>query len=92
MSTMDSANEGNFPALGSWKITPVKSESFRKGRDQTMRSVAKFLKKLQDDKDGASLIEYTVLLAILLIAVITIIAAVGGWINNTWSNLNAALP
>jgi len=57
-----------------------------------MRSVAKFLKKLQDDKDGASLIEYTVLLAILLIAVITIIAAVGGWINNTWSNLNAALP
>ena len=57
-----------------------------------MRFVANLIKRFKRDEDGASLIEYTVLLAILLIAVIVIIGAVGGWINNTWSNLNAALP
>jgi pilus assembly protein Flp/PilA len=44
------------------------------------------------DQEGAALIEYTVLLGILLIAVIAIIVFVGGWINNAWSNLSAHLP
>ena len=57
-----------------------------------MRFVANLIKRFKRDEDGASLIEYTVLLAILLVAVIVIIGAVGGWINNTWSTLNAALP
>jgi pilus assembly protein Flp/PilA len=34
--------------------------------------------------EGASLIEYTVLLGILLVAVIATIGAVGTWINNKW--------
>jgi pilus assembly protein Flp/PilA len=54
-----------------------------------MRSL---IKRLKQDEDGASLLEYTVLLALILIATIAIIAAVGGWINNKWSTLNAALP
>ena len=29
---------------------------------------------------------------ILLVAVIAVIAGVGGWINGQWTNLNAALP
>jgi len=53
-----------------------------------MRSVVNLVKQLKTDEDGASLIEYTVLLAILLVAVIAIIAAVGKWINNTWATLN----
>jgi Flp pilus assembly pilin Flp len=32
------------------------------------------------------------LLAILLVAVIAVITGVGGWINNKWTQLNAALP
>jgi len=56
-----------------------------------MRSVVQLFKQLKSDEDGAALIEYTVLLAILLIAVIAIIAAVGGWILNTWTNLNVKL-
>ena len=56
-----------------------------------MRSVVNFLKQLKRDEDGASLIEYTVLLAILLIAVITIIAAVGTWISARWDALNSAI-
>jgi pilus assembly protein Flp/PilA len=57
-----------------------------------MRSVVKLIQRLSRDEDGASLIEYTVLLAIILVAVIGIIAAVGGWINNKWSTLNSTLP
>ena len=57
-----------------------------------MRSVVSLMKQLKNDEEGASLIEYTVLLAIILIAVIAIIAGVGGWILNKWTNLNAALP
>jgi pilus assembly protein Flp/PilA len=44
------------------------------------------------DEDGASLIEYTVLLAIILIATIGLIAAVGTWVSGRWSVLNSALP
>jgi pilus assembly protein Flp/PilA len=57
-----------------------------------MKQVAKLIKRLKRDEDGASLLEYTVLLALILVATIAIIAAVGGWINTKWSNLNAALP
>ena len=61
-------------------------------REQTMRFAANLIKRLRHDEDGASLIEYTVLLAILLIAVIGIITAVGVWINGKWAALNSALP
>ena len=57
-----------------------------------MREVVKLIKQLKRDEDGASLIEYTVLLAILLVAVIAIIGGVGGWILNMWTNLNGNLP
>jgi len=57
-----------------------------------MRSIVKLIKQFKRDEEGASLIEYTVLLAILLVAVIAIIVAVGSWINTQWSALNSALP
>jgi pilus assembly protein Flp/PilA len=50
------------------------------------------LANLKQDEDGAALIEYTVLLAILIVAVIATITAVGGWVNGQWSTLNTALP
>ena len=53
-----------------------------------MRLLVNVVKRLKSDEDGASLIEYTVLLAILLVAVIAIIAAVGKWVNSTWATLN----
>jgi pilus assembly protein Flp/PilA len=57
-----------------------------------MSDARKLVTRFGEDEDGGALIEYTVLLAILLVAVIAIIAAVGGWINNKWSTLNASLP
>jgi pilus assembly protein Flp/PilA len=47
--------------------------------------------RFKKDEDGAALIEYTVLLGILLIAVIAVIGAVGVWINGQWSALNTKL-
>ena len=47
--------------------------------------------RFKKDEDGAALIEYTVLLGILLIAVIAVIGAVGVWISGQWSALNSSL-
>ena len=57
-----------------------------------MQSIVNLVKQLMRDEDGASLIEYTVLLAIILIATIGLIAAVGTWVSGRWSALNSALP
>jgi len=50
-----------------------------------------FLINLRDDESGAALVEYTVLLGILLVAVIATIALVGTWVSGKWTSLNAAL-
>ena len=49
------------------------------------------LRNLERDEGGAALIEYTVLLGILVVAVIATIVAVGGWINGQWTALNSAI-
>ena len=59
-----------------------------------MRSLVKvknLISQFKSDEDGASLIEYTVLLAILLVAVIAVIAGVGAWISTTWAALSKAI-
>jgi pilus assembly protein Flp/PilA len=50
------------------------------------------MKRLEADEDGAALLEYTVLIGILLIAVIGTITLVGGWISGKWTSLNGTLP
>jgi pilus assembly protein Flp/PilA len=47
--------------------------------------------RLKKNEDGAALVEYTVLLGILLVAVIAIIAFVGTWISGQWSALEGQL-
>ena len=56
-----------------------------------MRSIVKLINRLKSDENGASLIEYTVLLAILLVAVIAVIAGVGQWISTEWATLSSAI-
>ena len=50
------------------------------------------LRRLGKDEDGAALIEYTVLLGILLVAVVATITSVGTWVSGRWTALNASLP
>jgi len=57
-----------------------------------MLKVFNLLEKFRRDENGAALIEYTVLLGILLVAVIATIGLVGTWINGQWTALDKALP
>jgi pilus assembly protein Flp/PilA len=56
-----------------------------------MRQALQHVKKLGQDEGGAALVEYTVLLGIMLVAVITTISFVGGWMTTKWGALWTAL-
>jgi pilus assembly protein Flp/PilA len=56
-----------------------------------MSKALNILKKFRKDEEGAALIEYTVLLGILVVAVIATIIAVGTWVNGQWTALNTAI-
>jgi pilus assembly protein Flp/PilA len=57
-----------------------------------MRMALALLRRFGKDEEGAALIEYTVLLGIMLVAVITTISFVGNWVLGRWHALSAALP
>jgi pilus assembly protein Flp/PilA len=52
-----------------------------------MKKVLRLVKKLAYDEEGAALVEYTVLLGIMLVAVVTTIGLVGGWVSAKWTAL-----
>jgi pilus assembly protein Flp/PilA len=52
-----------------------------------MGKVQLLMKKLAHDEQGAALVEYTVLLGIMLVAVVATIGLVGGWVSNKWTAL-----
>ena len=52
-----------------------------------MSNALTLFRRLGKDEDGASLVEYTVLLALLLVAVIAVIGSVGAWMSGQWSSL-----
>jgi pilus assembly protein Flp/PilA len=56
-----------------------------------MRQASQLIKKLKRDENGAALVEYTVLLGVMLVAVISTIVLVGGWVNTKWAALWTAL-
>ena len=49
------------------------------------------VRRLAKEEEGAALIEYTVLLGILVVAVIATIVAVGVWVNGKWHALQIQL-
>ena len=59
--------------------------------ERSMRNFVKLIKQLKSDENGAALVEYTVLLGIMLVAVIATIVAVGTWVGGQWTSLNSAL-
>jgi pilus assembly protein Flp/PilA len=56
-----------------------------------MHDAMQEVKRLARDEEGAALVEYTVLLGIMLVAVITTIGLVGGWMTTKWTALWTAL-
>ena len=57
-----------------------------------MLKALNLVSKLRKDQDGAALIEYTVLLGILIVAVIATIGLVGTWVSGQWTTLQGTLP
>jgi pilus assembly protein Flp/PilA len=56
-----------------------------------MRKALDLCRKFARNEEGAALVEYTVLLGIMLVAVVGTIVLVGGWVSTKWVALNAAL-
>jgi pilus assembly protein Flp/PilA len=56
-----------------------------------MAKTVRLLARLRQDEEGAALVEYTVLLGIMLVAVITTIGLVGNWMSTKWTALWHAL-
>jgi len=61
----------------------------RKGT--VLREFFAWLERAYRDESGAALVEYTVLLGILLVAVIAAILSVGTWVSSQWSALSGSL-
>jgi pilus assembly protein Flp/PilA len=57
-----------------------------------MKKAFELIRGLREDEEGAALIEYTVLLGIMLVAVIATIVLVGQWIKTQWTTLQTTLP
>ena len=49
------------------------------------------LQKLVKDEEGTALMEYTMLLSLIAVAVIGIAIALGGWVSGTWTALCNAI-
>ncbi len=56
-----------------------------------MSAIKNVVTKFLRDERGASFLEYTVLLGIILVASILTLRAVGDWANGQWSALNSVL-
>lgn len=56
-----------------------------------MTKVLNVAKRFIADEEGAALIEYTVLIGLMLVAVIAAIIAIGTWVSNKWTALNTNL-
>jgi pilus assembly protein Flp/PilA len=56
-----------------------------------MAKALKLLNEFRKDEEGAALIEYTILLGIIAIAVIGFATTISGWITTQWATLCAKL-
>ena len=56
-----------------------------------MHKAMQLAQRLRGDEEGAALVEYTVLLGVMLVAVISTIVLVGGWVTNKWGALLTTL-
>ena len=56
-----------------------------------MRAFARFLDRLAADESGATMVEYTILIGLITVVVIALIAAVGAWVQNSWTVINSTV-
>jgi pilus assembly protein Flp/PilA len=56
-----------------------------------MQKLRNFVARFRKDESGAALIEYTVLIGLITVAVIATIVIVGGWVSGEWTSLQTTL-
>lgn len=56
-----------------------------------MKKLVSMTRELNSDESGASFIEYTVLIGVVLVLSIATVAAVGQWANTQWTTLNTTV-
>ncbi len=56
-----------------------------------MSAITTFFTELRNDEDGASFLEYTVLLGIILAVSIGLLTAVGGYAQDIWSVMSTVM-
>ena len=56
-----------------------------------MRNLGNFFDRLADDESGATLVEYTLLVGLISIAVVGILIALRGPLTTIWTNVQNAL-
>jgi pilus assembly protein Flp/PilA len=56
-----------------------------------MQHLRGVLERFIRDEDGVTMLEYTILLGIITVAVIAAVVAVGGWVGARWGSLRGAL-
>jgi len=49
-------------------------------------------RQFRSDENGAAMVEYTILLGIITVAVIAAVIFVGGWVGTQWATLQSQLP
>ncbi|PBB20495.1 Flp family type IVb pilin [Mesorhizobium sp. WSM4313] len=56
-----------------------------------MKKLMTMARQFRDDDNGAAMVEYTILLGMITVAVIVSIGIVGTWVTGQWAALAAAL-
>ena len=56
-----------------------------------MSNASNLLKKLMKDEEGTALMEYTILLSVIAVAVIGVATALGTWVGASWAALCTAI-
>ena len=51
-----------------------------------------FFADLKDDSEGATIIEYSLLIGLLTVAIVATVVLVGTWLGTQWTTLCGVLP
>lgn len=54
-------------------------------------SAKTYVARLRDDRSGASLIEYSLLIGLITVLAVVAITAIGTWVNGRWTALQTAV-
>lgn len=52
-----------------------------------MKKALGALARFRRDEDGATMIEYSLLIGLITVAVVTLVISVGGWVQTQWNEL-----